>query len=129
MMGKERQQAILMFKDIVDQQQADCVFANGQWHVPDYRGIVSSAGQVDEAGHKVRRMKAGIDDVEQLGNFLAAGTKLVEASASASSRTMQAKVPEKVRDYPLISRNPHDQAPLQPAPKFFQEEISREVAT
>ena len=117
-----------MFKDIVDNQKADCIFENGQWHVPDYRGITTAVGNIDEAGHKVRRMKAGIDDQEQLGVLVAQGAKLVDSSAAASSRSVQAKVPDKMPDYPMINRNQNDQASIQPAPKLIMEEILREVA-
>ena len=41
---------------------------------------------------------------------------------------VQAKVPDKMPDYPMINRNQNDQAPIQPAPKLSMEEMLRDVA-
>ena len=87
MMGVDKFQAQLEFARIVEHQTADCIYENGEWHVPSYGGIQSTVGQVDQAGYKTSRRRDNIEDANEASALANDGDKLVKASTAASSRS------------------------------------------
>ncbi len=117
----------MQFNQIVEDRTSECVHENGEWHIPEYMGIKTTFGTVNESGHETKRSAGDVQDAAQLTNLVSDGNRMVEDSNVAASRAMQLLVPARPVDLGHISRNPADQAASRCAPSNLSEDISRQV--
>ena len=127
MEGIARPQAIMLFNQIVLEHRANCVYENGEWHVPDYGGISSQWGQDANNGYVLSRGQNNIQDAATVQALLDAAQRNIASSSSASSRSMQLMIPDAVADYPTINRNPADVTAPPSAPSVLRDAITAEV--
>ena len=123
--GDDRTTAIRKFATIVQNNPGICRFANGQWHVPDYGGLVMVRGLVHTNGFSSSR-NANIQDVEQLNSLRSQGRdSLLQMQMVQNAVPMAA--PEIPVDMPALSRTPAESAQPPPEPVGLESHIAREA--
>jgi len=122
-----RAAAILQFEAIVNSNRQQCIFENGQWHVPDYAGIQSSCGVQTLQGFTVSRSNNMVDDATTLRNLTFTGSRMVEAASSSDSRAALTFMPQQIADAPHIARNPADSARAPAPSSVVLSEVEKEA--
>ena len=127
--GVRRNAAVLQLNAIVSEQREQCVFENGQWHVPDYGGIQTSVGQVDSSGFTASRIADNIRDADTITGLASEATRSVSAATAADNRLMQQYIPKEMPDAGTIARNPATSAMVPEAAHMHRDEIIHEAAS
>ena len=97
--GDSEPQAAVDFVNIIKNNQVNCLFHRGEWHVPEYQGVQRKAGRRSEHGSQDQRGYR-VQSSAELANLSAASGQAVErqlqslqAASQQGSRALRSDTP------------------------------------